>query len=60
MSVILSPTDINECQDNDACINANCDNMFGSYSCGPCYPGYSRNYSGSDSRSDCCEFIFIA
>ena len=34
-------TDINECQlGTDLCMNAECNNTAGSYTCSPCFPGF--------------------
>jgi len=44
--------DINECeQGTDVCVNAECNNTVGSYTCRPCFPGFIP-----ENMTTCSEF----
>lgn len=46
MCLLLSPPDIDECEDERLCANGRCVNTEGSFQC-QCYPGYQRTQEGS-------------
>ena len=45
--------DVNECEIGTPCVNSDCINVNGSYTCSPCYHGFSRS---NHSQAPCGEF----
>ena len=54
MTGVYICTDINECEVEEPCLNADCVNVNGSYTCGPCFHGYVP-VSSQNSQSSCCK-----
>lgn len=46
--------DINECEVSTPCVQADCIDENGNYSCGQCYHGYGR-IAGHRSHNPCCK-----
>ena len=56
LSFFLVISDIDECSLNiTSCINSDCFNENGSFTCGDCYPGFMR--VGNQSTAPCREYI---
>ena len=46
--------DIDECErGTDVCVNAECNNTVGSYTCRPCFPGFNVGDATTCSKSSC-------
>ena len=50
--------DINECDKESNCLNAECMNINGSYICNPCHPGFLKNHTLS-LQSSCGMLIYM-
>jgi hypothetical protein len=50
---LLYIPDNDECLLNTSCVNADCINNAGGYSCGPCHPGFER--IDANNLTPCCE-----
>lgn len=49
--------DVDECEREEPCANAQCNNIDGSYTCGPCYHGFIEIMK-QNPQSPCCELNF--
>ena len=54
MHIIFMIPDINECSLDGFCVNAECFNEVGNFSCGSCDPGFAR-VEGSNMFDPCCK-----